>query len=59
MTALVLAIAVTAAAGRSLWVVSESGTRHYQAMGGRPVVPMLVRLELRDFDRWRRPDCSV
>ncbi|HEY0951835.1 hypothetical protein [Nocardioides sp.] len=46
-------------AGRSLWVVSESGTRHYQAMGGRPVVPMLVRLELRDFDSWRRPDCSV
>jgi hypothetical protein len=43
----------------ALWVVSESGTKHYQELGGRPVVPMLVRLDLADFTSWRRPDCSV
>ena len=43
----------------TLWVVSESGARHYQDQGGRPVVPMLVRLDLSDFASWRRPDCSV
>jgi hypothetical protein len=43
----------------SLWVVSESGTKHYQDLGGRPVVPMLVRLDLSDFASWRRPDCEV
>lgn len=43
----------------SLWVVSESGTKHYQDQGGRPVVPMLVRLDLSDFASWRRPDCQV
>lgn len=43
----------------SLWVVSESGTRHYQDQGGRPVVPMLVRLDLSDFASWQRPDCEV
>ena len=47
-------------AGRKgLWVVSESGAKHYQDLGGRPVVPMLVRLDLADFSSWRRPDCSV
>lgn len=44
---------------KGLWVVSESGTKHYQGLGGRPVVPMLVRLDLSDFASWRRPDCSV
>ncbi|ABL80195.1 MULTISPECIES: hypothetical protein [unclassified Nocardioides] len=44
---------------RSLWVVSESGTRHYQRLGGRPVVPMLVRLDLTDFASWTRPGCRV
>ncbi len=43
----------------SLWVVSESGTKRYQALGGRPVVPMLVRLDLSDFSSWRRPGCEV
>jgi hypothetical protein len=43
----------------SLWVISESGTKHYQDLGGRPVVPMLVRLDLSDFSSWRRPDCAV
>jgi hypothetical protein len=43
----------------SLWVVSESGTQHYQQLGGRPVVPMLVRLDLSDFASWRRPQCEV
>ncbi len=43
----------------SLWVVSESGTRHYQELGGRPVVPMLMRLDVSDLASWRRPDCTV
>ena len=43
----------------SLWVVSESGTRHYQDQGGRPVVPMLARLDVSDLASWRRPDCAV
>lgn len=43
----------------TLWVVSEAGARHYQALGGRPVVPMLVRLDTRDLGRWSRPHCSV
>lgn len=47
------------AGANSLWVVSESGTRHYQDLGGRPVVPMLVRLDLSDFASWRRPSCDV
>lgn len=43
----------------SLWVVSESGTRHYQELGGRPVVPQLLRLDVSDFASWRRPQCTV
>ena len=43
----------------TLWVVSESGTRHYQDQGGRPVVPQLLRLDLSDFASWRGPDCRV
>jgi len=45
--------------GRSLWVVSESGTEHYQGLGGRPVVPQLVRLDVSDFATWRRPSCRL
>lgn len=45
--------------GHSLWVVSESGTRHYQDLGGRPVVPQLVRLDVSDIASWRRPQCAV
>jgi hypothetical protein len=43
----------------SLWVVSESGTRHYQHLGGRPVVPQLVRLDVSDLASWRRPQCEL
>jgi len=43
----------------SLWVISESGTQHYQRLGGRPVVPQLMRLDVSDFASWRRPDCGV
>jgi hypothetical protein len=43
----------------SLWVVSESGAKRYQDLGGRPVVPMLLRLDVSDFARWQRPHCSV
>lgn len=43
----------------SLWVVSESGTRHYQDQGGRPVVPQLLRLDVSDFAGWKRPHCTV
>jgi len=43
----------------SLWVVSESGTRHYQDLGGRPVVPQLLRLDLSDLRSWSRPSCEV
>lgn len=41
----------------ALWVASESGSRHYQRLGGRPLVPTLVRLDLEDLDDWRRPGC--
>ncbi|MFC6288581.1 hypothetical protein ACFP3Q_04705 [Nocardioides sp. GCM10027113] len=41
----------------ALWVASESGSRHYQRLGGRPLVPTLVRLDLDDLDDWRRPGC--
>ncbi|MGY2700508.1 hypothetical protein [Nocardioides sp. HB32] len=44
---------------RSLWVVSEAGTRHYQDLGGRPVVPQLLRLDVSDLRAWRRPQCRV
>lgn len=43
----------------SLWVVSESGTRHYQDLGGRPVVPQLLRLDVSDLRSWSRPSCGV
>jgi hypothetical protein len=43
----------------SLWVVSEAGAKRYQDLGGRPVVPMLLRLDVSDFARWQRPGCSV
>ncbi|MBB6627305.1 hypothetical protein H5V45_08220 [Nocardioides sp. KIGAM211] len=42
-----------------LWVVSESGTAHYQAAGSRPVVPTLTLLATDDVRRWDRPACSL
>ncbi|MGB0101287.1 MAG: hypothetical protein WBP61_13495 [Nocardioides sp.] len=45
--------------GDSLWVVSESGTRHYQEQGGRPLVPQLVRLDVSRVAAWSRPRCEV
>jgi hypothetical protein len=49
-----------APAGRDgMWVVSESGSRRYQEAGGRPVIPMLVRLDASDARSWTRPDCEI
>ena len=45
--------------GDTLWVVSESGTRHYQEQGGRPVVPQLLRIDVRGVRAWDRPECRV
>lgn len=44
--------------GGSLWTVSESGSRPYQALGGRPVVPMLARFDLDGVAGWDRADCT-
>lgn len=43
----------------TMWVVSEAGTRHYQDLGGRPVVPQLVRMDVSRVRSWSRPDCDV
>ena len=44
--------------GRSLWALSESATRPYQQQGGRPVVPMLGRFDVRGgINDWARPAC--
>lgn len=40
----------------ALWTVSESGSRPYQRMGGRPDVPTLTRIEPGRLDR-RTADC--
>lgn len=45
--------------GDILWVVSESGTRHYQEQGGRPVVPQLLKIDVRGVRAWDRPECRV
>ncbi|GAB6986891.1 hypothetical protein [Nocardioides pyridinolyticus] len=45
--------------GDTLWVVSESGTPHYQEQGGRPVVPQLLKIEVRGVRAWDRPQCRV
>jgi len=49
-----------APAGRGhAWVVSETGTRYYQRQGGRPLLPTLLRVDLRAVAEWSAPDCSV
>lgn len=40
-----------------LWAVSESGSRPYQRMGGRPDVPTLSRVDLSRLDRSVVADC--
>ena len=40
-----------------LWVVSESGSRPYQRMGGRPDVPTLSRFDLSRLVRNVEADC--
>lgn len=45
--------------GGRLWVLSESTAAPYWRKGGRPVVPQLGRFDLRGFDDWRGPDCTV
>ncbi len=35
------------------------GRLPYQELGGRPLVPMLVRFDTGDFADWHRPDCTV
>lgn len=40
-----------------IWVVSESGSRPYQRMGGRPDVPTLTRIDPRRLDRTEPADC--
>lgn len=43
--------------GHQLWVVSETTAAPYFREGGRPVVPQLVRYDLRQVDAWARPSC--
>jgi hypothetical protein len=45
--------------GDALWVVSESGTRHYQEQGGRPLVPQLLRIDVSRVRQWDPPACTV
>jgi hypothetical protein len=44
--------------GRHLWVVSETTASPYFGQGGRPVVPQLVRYDLRHVTAWARPSCT-
>jgi hypothetical protein len=46
-------------AGHDLWAVSESGTKGYQERGGRPMVPMVLRLDADDVLGGPPPDCEV
>ncbi|MDR7255466.1 hypothetical protein J2X46_004473 [Nocardioides sp. BE266] len=41
-----------------LWVVSESGSRLYQEKG-RPMTPMLARLDTSDITQWTAPACTL
>lgn len=50
---------LTAGDDGRLWALSESGALPYQELGGRPLVPMLVRFDTDDFGDWRGPDCTV
>ena len=43
--------------GGRIWVTSESGSRPYQRMGGRPDVPTLSRIDPRHLDRTQQADC--
>jgi hypothetical protein len=43
----------------AVWVASESGSRPYQRLGGRPDVPTLVRVDLDRLDRTTPADCWV
>lgn len=45
--------------GRDLWAVSESGARTYQQRGGRPMLPMVLRMDARAVLAGARPSCSV
>ena len=45
--------------GDRLWALSESGALPYQQLGGRPLVPMLVRFDTSAFAEWHGPDCEV
>jgi len=45
--------------GRDLWVVSESGAKTYQQRGGRPMLPMVLRLDAEAALAGTRPRCSV
>lgn len=43
--------------GGAVWVTSESGSRPYQRLGGRPDVPTLVRVDLDRLDRTTPAAC--
>ena len=45
--------------GRDLWAVSESGARPYQERGGRPMLPMVLRMDARAVLSGPGPRCSV
>lgn len=47
-----------AVSGGRLWAVSESSSEVYQRKGGRPVVPMLVQLDLRGVGEWQETTCE-
>lgn len=44
--------------GEDLWAVSESGAEPYQARGGRPMVPMVLRLDAGAVLDGPRPACT-
>ena len=46
-------------AGRDLWAVSESGTKRYQREGGRPMLPMVLRLDAGAVLGGPAPSCTV
>ncbi len=45
--------------GRDLWAVSESGAKPYQQRGGRPLVPMVLRLDADAVLGGPRTPCTV
>jgi hypothetical protein len=42
-----------------LWAISESGALQYQRHGGRPLVPMLMRLDAKALLRGPTPTCDL